>query len=125
MNWGVPTRPATAWNGARAESIHRVRCEIPALKGAAAAKDLNRSGLLLETPSPLKVGSHHLAELSFEGLRVRLPLRVSHVDTRYESGAAARHRVGLVFRLSNTADEIALDRLLRALNAAPAEPMAA
>lgn len=114
---GVPTKPAGEWHGTRATSIHRLRCELPALKGDAAPREMNRCGLLLEAASPLRVGSHHRAAFEFEGFRVSLPMRVTHVVTHFERGAGANHRIGFVFRPAGVADEVALEGLLNRLNA--------
>ena len=116
---GVPTRPAGAWHGARCASIHQLQCTIEAISGDANARDLNRSGLLLETSSPLRVGSFHIAEMELDGLRVNLPLRVAHVCRRYEGGIR-QFSIGFVFQLMNAADRLALDSLVARLDIAAA-----
>ena len=121
---GVPTRPAGAWHGARAETIHHVSCAIAALSGDSSVKELNRCGLLLEVARPLKVGSQHLARVMYEDSRADLPVRVAELSTHYEPGAPPRHRLGLIFRLQRDADYLALDALLERLNR-PAAALAA
>lgn len=122
---GVPTRPAGAWHGARAETIHHATCAIAALSGDSSVKDLNRCGLLLEVARPLKVGTQHVARVTYEGTRADLPVRVTELTTHYEPGAPPRHRLGLMFRLQRDADYLALDHLLEQLNRSPAALAAA
>ncbi len=115
---GVPTKPAGEWHGARADSIHRLQCRLPGLKGDAAPREMNRCGLLLDASSPLRIGSSHRAAFEFDGFQTSLPLRVTHVVTHFETGAGAEHRIGFAFRLTSAADEAALEALLGRLNTA-------
>jgi hypothetical protein len=113
---GVPTRPVTAWNGARADVVHALQCAIPGLSGHVVVKEVNSCGLLLEVARPPRVGTQHRACLTFEDLRVNQPVHVTHVSTRYAAGAGARHYIGLGFRSYRGSDRRALDVLLGRLN---------
>jgi hypothetical protein len=112
---GVPTKPTNEWHGARVSSIQRLQCRIAALRADTVASELNRCGLLLEAPGPLKVGSCHAADLMFDGFSVKLPLRVAHVTTHYDNGRC-ECRIGFTFRLMSAADRVAFDSLIARVN---------
>ena len=117
MSIGVPTRPATAWHGPRAQSIQRLECVIPALTRTVAVLDVNRSGVLLSTEMPLRVGSSHAARFRFETQAVEFAVRVSHVTSHFNADDGWRHRVGLSFRLDGQAAWRSLETLMSALSA--------
>ena len=115
MSIGVPTRPATTWHGARAESIKRLECCMPALTGEVSVLDVNRSGVLLATSVPLRTGSSHAARFVFDNQSVTFGMRVSHVVSRFDAASGWSHRIGLSFRLDSSEAWSVLETLMSAL----------